>query len=68
MVACYTRGFDFGTYDISFFNTKKANKYTDEQIKKLIHDGKYIPGILWNLIIVKKYYDILYMVRSGERG
>ena len=28
---------------------KKANKYTDEQIKKLIHDGKYIPGIFVEL-------------------
>ena len=25
-------------------------------------------AFLWKLIIVQKYYDILYMVRSGERG
>ena len=46
MVAYYTSGCDFCTYEFSFFQIeKKANKYTDEQIKKLIHDGKYIPGI-----------------------
>lgn len=28
---------------------KKANKYTGEQIKKLINDGKYIPGIFVEL-------------------
>lgn len=32
-----------------FLIRKKANKYTDEQIKKLIHDGKYIPGIFVEL-------------------
>ena len=28
---------------------KKANKYTGEQIERLIHDGKYIPGIFVEL-------------------
>lgn len=28
---------------------KKANKYTGEQVKKLINDGKYIPGIFVEL-------------------
>ena len=35
---------------------KKANKYTDEQIKKLIHDGKYIP-----------YISILWVVRKNNK-
>lgn len=28
---------------------KKANKYTGEQVKKLIQDGKYIPGVFVEL-------------------
>ena len=47
---------------------KKANKYTGEQVKKLIQDGKYIPGVFVELNNSKEVYDILYMVRSGERG